>query len=140
VFAGTFSPVFIEMANGDKISVGPPYYARVFAPIAVPLLALVVFGPMLNWKRDKAPAVLRRLRIPTAIAAVVLLAVLVFAGWRGALAAGGLAVAAWLIAGSAAILARRWWAGRRYLARSIRTTPRAIVGLALAHAGLGLLT
>ncbi len=140
VFAGTFSPVFIEMANGDKISVGPPYYARVFAPIAVPLLALVVFGPMLNWKRDKATAVLKRLRIPAAIAAVVLLAVLALAGWRGAIAAGGIAVAAWLIAGSAAILTRRWWAGRRYLARSIRTTPRAIVGLALAHAGLGLLT
>jgi cytochrome c-type biogenesis protein CcmF len=140
VFAGTFSPVFTEMANGDKISVGPPYYARVFAPIAVPLLALVVFGPMLNWKRDKAPAVLKRLRIPAAVAAAVLVAVLVFAGWRAVVAAGGFAVAAWLIAGSAAILTRRWWAGRRDLARSMRTTPRAIVGLALAHAGLGLLT
>src|SRR5262249_31613150 len=38
------------------------------------------------------------------------------------------------------ILGRRWWAGRAYLARSIRTTPRAIAGLALAHLGLGLVT
>ncbi|MBI1200173.1 MAG: heme lyase CcmF/NrfE family subunit [Phenylobacterium sp.] len=140
VFAGTFSPVFIEMANGDKISVGPPYYARVFAPIAIPLLALVVFGPMLNWKRDNLRAVLMRLRIPAAIAGVALLAALALGGVKGAVTAGGLAVAAWLLAGSAAILGRRWWAQRAYLGRAIRTTPRAIVGLTLAHAGLGLLT
>jgi cytochrome c-type biogenesis protein CcmF len=139
VFLGTFSPVFIEMVNGDKISVGPPYYARTFAPLAAPLLALAVFGPMLNWKRDEVRVLLKRFRVPAAIAALVLLGALVLGGVRGAITAGGLALAAWLLAGSTAILARRWWAGRSYLGRSIRTTPRALVGLTLAHAGLGLL-
>jgi cytochrome c-type biogenesis protein CcmF len=138
VFAGTFSPVFIEMVNGDKISVGPPYYARVFAPFAVPLLALAVFGPMLNWKRDDLRQTLMRLRIPAGIAGAVLLAALVLGGVKGAVTAGGLALAAWLLAGSIAILGRRWWAGRAYLGRAIRTTPRALIGLTLAHAGLGL--
>ncbi len=140
VFVGTFSPVFIEMLNGDKISVGPPYYAMVFVPLAVPLLLLVVFGPMLNWKRDQLGAVLKRVRIPAAIAGAVLLLGLLFGGLKGVATAGGLGLAAWLLAGSAAILGRRWWAGRANLARSIRTTPRALVGLTLAHAGLGLLT
>ncbi|HET6969935.1 MAG TPA: cytochrome c-type biogenesis CcmF C-terminal domain-containing protein, partial [Phenylobacterium sp.] len=139
VFLGTFTPLFAELA-GDKISVGPPYYSWVFAPFAVPLLILLVFGPMLNWKRDEAARTLRRVRIPAAMAAVVLLLVAVFAGLNHAVAAGGLGLAAWLLAGSGAILARRWWSGRAYLSRSIRTTPRALVGLALAHAGLGLLT
>jgi cytochrome c-type biogenesis protein CcmF len=140
VFLGTFSPVFIEMLNGDKISVGPPYYARTFGPLAVPLMMLVVFGPMLNWKRDDVRKTLDRLRAPLIVAGVVLLAALPFGGLKGIGAAGGLALAAWLIVGSFAVLGRRWWAGRAYLSRSVRTTPRSIWGLSLAHAGLGLLT
>ena len=139
VFAGTFSPVFIEMINGDKISVGPPYYARVFAPFAVPLVALAAFGPMLNWKRDSFALAVRRLRVPLATAAVALVGTLVFAGVKAVVTAAGLALAVWMFTASAAIVGRRWWAGRLYLARSVRTTPRAMVGLALAHAGVGLL-
>jgi len=140
VFLGTFSPVFIEILGKDKISVGPPYYARTFAPLAIPLLALVVFGPMLNWKRDAMEAVFRRVRLPAALAAAALLIALVSVGWKNTVAAAGLALAAWLLGGAAAIPGRRWWAGRANLRRSIRTTPTAVLGLALAHAGLGLLT
>ena len=140
VFLGTFSPVFIEMLNGDKISVGPPYYNRTFAPLAVPLLALVVFGPMLNWKRDEVRKVVQCLRIPLVVAGIVLLAAAPFGGLKGLATAGGLAMSAWLIVGSFAVLARRWWAGRAYLARSVATTPRSIWGLVLSHAGLGMLT
>jgi len=140
VFLGTFSPVFIEMLNGDKISVGPPYYTRTFAPLAIPLLALVVFGPMLNWKRDEVRKTATRLKIPAAIAGAVLVAALLLGGPKGVLTAGALGLAAWLLAGAATILARRWWAGRAHLGRAILTTPRSIVGLTVAHAGLGLLT
>ncbi|WP_293898560.1 heme lyase CcmF/NrfE family subunit [Phenylobacterium sp.] len=138
VFLGTFSPVFIEMFNGDKISVGPPYYARTFAPLAVPLLALAVFGPMLNWKRDTVRSAFRRLRVPAAIAGVVVVAALILAGVKFVVTAFGLGLAAWLGAGAATILGRRWWTGRAYLLRAVRTTPRALFGLTFAHAGLGL--
>lgn len=140
VFLGTFSPVFIEMINADKISVGPPYYAKTFAPLAIPLLILAVFGPVLNWKKDQARAALGRLRVPGIMAGVVLVAALPFGGLKGIATAGGLALSAWLVLGSLWILARRWWAGRAYVRRAILTTPRSIVGLVIAHAGLGLLT
>jgi cytochrome c-type biogenesis protein CcmF len=140
VFLGTFSPVFIEMVNGDKISVGPPYYAKTFAPLAIPLLALVVFGPMLNWKRDEVRKAAARLRIPAVAAGVVVLIALLLGGLKGVVTAVGLGLAAWLLVGSLWILWRRWWSGRAYLGRAIRTTPRSIVGLVVAHAGLGLLT
>ena len=139
VFGGTFQPVFIEMANGDKISVGPPYYTITFVPIAAVLLALVVFGPMLNWKRDDLRKVLGRVKIPAIVAGVVLAAALPFNGLTGVITAAALGLSAWLLVGSFAVLGRRWWAGRAYLGRSIRTTPRAIVGLSIAHAGLGML-
>jgi len=95
---------------------------------------------MTNWRRDEAGKVLARVRVPAAIAAVVLLLGLVFGGLKGVVTADGLALAAWLVAGAAAVLGRRWWAGRAYLGRAVRTTPRAIVGLTLAHLGLGLVT
>jgi cytochrome c-type biogenesis protein CcmF len=139
VFLGTFTPVFVEIFGG-KISVGPPYYARTFVPLAALLLLIAPFGPMLNWKRDEARAALSRLRIPAGIGAAALVLALVTVGWRKVLAAGALGLAAWLVSGAAAILVRRWWAGRADLARSVRNTPSAVFGLAMAHAGLGLLT
>jgi cytochrome c-type biogenesis protein CcmF len=140
VFLGTFSPVFIEILRGDKISVGPPYYARTFAPLAVPLLIISVFGPVLNWKRDDWRAVIQRVRIPVAIALGAALLALATGSWKHLLTAAALALAAWLVAGGAAIPVRRWYAGRADVLRSIRTTPKSVFGLALAHAGLGLLT
>ncbi|HEY0435908.1 MAG TPA: cytochrome c-type biogenesis CcmF C-terminal domain-containing protein, partial [Phenylobacterium sp.] len=139
VFLGTFMPVFLEVLRGDKISVGPPFYAWTFAPLAIPLLALVVLGPMLNWKRDGVAALRRRLTAPTIAAGSVALLALVFGGWRHPLASLALGLAAWLVVGAVAIPARRWWAGRARLGRSIRTTPPGVFGLSLAHAGLGLL-
>ena len=70
VFYGTFKPVFIELVSNDKISIGPPYYTLTFVPIAIVLMVLVVFGPMLNWKRDSARAALTRLRVPGGVAGV----------------------------------------------------------------------
>jgi cytochrome c-type biogenesis protein CcmF len=140
VFLGTFSPVFVDILHGDKISVGPPYYARTFAPLAIPLLFLTPFGPMLNWRRDELGKAAQRLKVPAMIAGGVLLIGLVSFGWKNLLAAGALGLAVWLVGGALAILGRRWWMGRAELARTVRSTPAALFGLVLAHAGLGFLT
>ncbi len=137
VFLGTFYPVIMEAFSTDKISVGPPYYALTFVPLAVPLLALVVFGPMLMWKRDTLAGVLGRLRVPLVAAAVALVAAVAVAGVEHVAAAGGIALAVWLVLGAAAILVRRWSGSDTW--RKVRTTPVATYGLVLAHAGLGVL-
>ena len=143
VFLGTFYPVFAEVLHGDKISVGPPYYNLTFGPIFMLLFVIVSFGPMLNWKRDEAAGLLRRLRVPAiAAAAAFVLSVLLF-GVRHAMAAIGFALGAWLVVGAAGVLTRRWRLGEeggRGLSRRVRATPLAIWGLALAHAGLGVTT
>ena len=142
VFLGTFYPVFIDVLNGDKISVGPPYYNMTFVPLFIPLLVLVAFGPILNWKRDTVQAALVRLRWPIIIT--------VAAAGIGALAFGlaklgaalGIALGVWLVAASFMLLVRRWGLGRKgaETARLIRTTPLAVWGVAIAHAGLGVST
>src|SRR6202040_1433029 len=70
VFLGTFYPLVVDMIGNDKISVGPPYYNRTFVPIMIPLLLVMVIGPMLKWKRDNIRAALGRLKYP-AIASVL---------------------------------------------------------------------
>jgi cytochrome c-type biogenesis protein CcmF len=142
VFLGTFYPVFIDVLNGDKISVGPPYYNMTFVPLFIPLLVLVAFGPILNWKRDTVQAALVRLRWPIIIT--------VGAAGIGALAFGiaklgaalGIALGVWLVAASIMLLVRRWGLGRKgtETGRLIRTTPLAVWGVAIAHAGLGVST
>jgi cytochrome c-type biogenesis protein CcmF len=138
VFLGTFYPVFVDALRGDKISVGPPYYQIAFTPLAVPLLALVTFGPMLNWKRNELRGLFRRLRWPLALAGAALVAGTLAFGIGKVLTAAAIALGVWLIAGAAAILVRRW-RGAGGL-RLVRTTPAAVWGMVLAHAGLGVLT
>ena len=103
---------------------------------------LVAFGPILNWKRDTVQAALVRLRWPIIIT--------VAAAGIGALAFGlaklgaalGIALGVWLVAASFMLLVRRWGLGRKgaETSRLIRTTPLAVWGVAIAHAGLGVST
>ncbi|MBV8682143.1 MAG: heme lyase CcmF/NrfE family subunit [Caulobacteraceae bacterium] len=143
VFLGTFYPVFAEVFNGDKISVGPPYYSLTFAPIFMLLFVLVSFGPMLNWKRDQVVAMLRRLRLPALAAGAALVLAIAMFGVRHIMAAIGFALGAWLLVGAGIVLTRRWRLGeegRSGLSRRIRSTPLGVWGLAFAHAGLGVTT
>ncbi len=143
VFLGTFYPVFMDVLHGDKISVGPPYYTATFVPIFVLLFGLVSFGPMLNWKRDDLRRLLPRLRVPAALAAAVLVVAALVFGFKHLFAAFGLALGVWLIAGAFIVLARRWRIGQVPLAEVFdlaRATPLAVLGLVIAHAGLGVTT
>jgi len=140
VFLGTFYPLFVDVLNGPMISVGPPYYGYTFVPIAAVLLLFVSFGPMLNWKSSRPEQLVQRLRGPLLVAGFALLAGVLLAGWRQVLAAFGIALGLFLIAGAFALLIRRWRLTEGSLAnlgRLIRTTPLALFGLVLAHAGLG---
>jgi cytochrome c-type biogenesis protein CcmF len=143
VFLGTFYPLFVEIMGGASISVGAPYYQVTFVPLFVPLLLLVSFGPMLNWKRHELRDVIFRLRWPIALASLALvLGVLAF-GVTQILAVCGLALGLFLIAGAIAIPARAWKTGQHLggdLSRFLRAMPLAVWGMTLAHAGLGVTT
>ncbi|TRW14833.1 heme lyase CcmF/NrfE family subunit [Glacieibacterium frigidum] len=132
VFLGTFYPVIMEAVNGDKISVGPPYYNLTFAPVMIPLLLLVTIGPVLQWKRDSLRSVFGKVRWPAIVALGTGVAAIVFLGGKSVLAGIGFALAVWLIVGAFIVPWRR-----RHL---LRTTPMSVVGMVIAHAGLGVMT
>lgn len=48
---GTIFPVLSEWVRGVKITVGPPFFNRVNAPLAIGLLLLMGIGPLVAWRR-----------------------------------------------------------------------------------------
>jgi cytochrome c-type biogenesis protein CcmF len=141
VFIGTFYPLVIEATSSDKISVGPPFYNLTFVPMMIPLLVVMVVGPMLKWKRDTIREGLTKLMRPAIIAVLSVLAIGIATFGAHALAAIGFGLAIWVVVGSFAILYHRVRLGQVPFATSLhlaRITPRSVYGLILAHAGIGI--
>ena len=53
VFVGTIYPIFTQVLYDTKISVGPPFYNSVIAPIIIPFLIMMAIGPRINWIKKK---------------------------------------------------------------------------------------
>jgi cytochrome c-type biogenesis protein CcmF len=71
VFWGTVFPVISEWVRGVKITVGPPFFNRVNAPLGLCLLFLTGVGPIIAWRRA-TPRNLRRSFAPPLAAGVAL--------------------------------------------------------------------
>ncbi len=124
VLFGTLYPLLAE-AFGAQVSVGPPYFNPMGALFVVPMLLVMMVGPLLRWRRDA----LSRLR---GVMLWPLLIVLAVAGWAafkggigllpfiGLVLAGGLAVASVL----------------PLKGRDLRRTPLPIWGMVIAHFGI----
>ena len=140
VVLGTLYPLIREAMDGRAISVGPPYFNLTFTPLMAALLILTPAGPLLAWKRGDATGVAQRLGLAAGLAVAAGLATLMLVSPRHAWGAAGVALGAWLIAGSAAELLERTRAFRAPTAevwRRFSGLPRGAWGMTLAHAGLG---
>jgi len=141
VLLGTLYPLILQAATGATISVGPPYFALTFTPLMVVAFLILPAGPLLAWKRGDLKGAGQRLAVAAGLSLVCALL-----GWmafepRKAMAAGGIAIGAWLILGALAEVAERVRLFRVSLAevgRRARALPLGAWGMMLAHAGLGL--
>lgn len=140
VFIGTLYPLVLEAITGDKISVGPPFFNATFAPLMVPLLLLVPLGPFMAWKRGDLAAVAQRLSFAAMFAAIILVIVFGVIEDGPIMAPFGVALAAWLVAGSVSEFAYRIGLFRVSFTDSVNRAvklPRSVWGTTFAHAGLG---
>jgi cytochrome c-type biogenesis protein CcmF len=64
---GTMFPVLSDWYNGEKITVGPPFFNRVNVPIAIFLLFLTGVGPLLAWRKASTNSLKRNFLWPAAI-------------------------------------------------------------------------
>ncbi len=141
VLLGTYYPEIREALSGQPISVGPPFYAMTFGPLMVITLLIVPVGPLLAWKRGDLQGALQRLWVAAVIALASGIAVMALVQPRKGLAAGGVALGAWVMCGAVAELLDRIKAGRAgagETARRLKGLPRGAWGTTFAHFGLGL--
>jgi cytochrome c-type biogenesis protein CcmF len=77
VLWGTWFPKISELAQGNQVTVGAPFYNRVAIPVAMLLLLLTAVGPLLAWRKTSLESLKRNFLWPTvgAIAVAVLLMV-----------------------------------------------------------------
>src|SRR5256886_2204399 len=73
VFWGTVFPVVSEWVRGVKITVGPPFFNRVTAPLGIALLFLAGVGPAIAWRRASPPNLWRAFAGPVAAGLVAAL-------------------------------------------------------------------
>ncbi len=53
VLIGTTYPIFLDVISSQKISVGPPFYQKLIAPLLVIFLIFMAVGPRLNWIKSQ---------------------------------------------------------------------------------------
>ncbi len=82
VLLGTVFPLVVEALNGDRLSVGGPYFQRMTLPIGLSLLFLMAVAPALPW-RQASPEVMHRRLLRPAAAGVACVVVAVAFGVRG---------------------------------------------------------
>ena len=137
VLIGTFYPLALEMINGARITVGPPYFDATFNPIMGALVVAMVVGPVMAWRRGTLPALTTVLLTAGLAAVVSVLAALMLATDIGVAGIVGLAMTAWLAAGILADVGHRLGLGRRRVAAAAgRAIPLPVWGMWCAHFGM----
>jgi len=141
VFVGTLYPLALEAVTGDKISVGPPFFNLTFAPLFIPLLFAMPFGPLLAWKRGDLLGVAQRLMAAFALGLVAIAATFAAKGGQSVLAPFGMGLGAYVIGGALIDLVERTGLFRLPLA-TVRSRaaglPRSVWGTAVAHIGIAM--
>ncbi|HET9865085.1 MAG TPA: heme lyase CcmF/NrfE family subunit [Steroidobacteraceae bacterium] len=130
VFIGTLAPLINDTLGLQSISVGPGWFTRSFPFVALALVALVSIGIHAAWKRGRL--VDSRRRIWAGLAAGVVLGLALAFGAYGPgkwLSYVGIVLGCWIIVSSLFDPVDRL---RRRLSLS-----RAIIGMTVAHLGLG---
>ncbi len=97
---GTIYPLFSELVYGQKLTVGPPYFNRIAAPIFGSLLLVMAIIPLIGWSGATGAKFLHKLARPLVIS-VVLAGLVYFAGVRDVVPLAGYFLAIMVIVSTA---------------------------------------
>ncbi len=78
VLWGTWFPLISEYVQGNKVTVGPPFYNKVAIPVALFLLLLTAVGPLLAWRKTSLESLKRNFKWPALGALAVGILMIVF--------------------------------------------------------------
>ena len=140
VFVGTLYPLALEALTGEKISVGAPFFNLTFAPLFIPLMFAMPFGPLMAWKRGDVLGAAQRLTVAFGTGIVAVAATFAIAGQGSDLAPFGIGLAVFVMIGAGTDVVERIGLFREPLStvrRRASGLPRSAWGTALAHFGVG---
>ena len=141
VFVGTLYPLALEALTGEKISVGAPFFNATFAPLFVPLLIAMPFGPLLAWKRGDLLGVAQRLVGAAGVAVIAVAVIFAMEGGGPLLVPFAIGLAFYVMAGALTEIVERTGLLRVPFATALaraRGLPRSAWGATFAHFGLGI--
>lgn len=137
VLLGTLYPLFLDALNAGKISVGPPYFDAVFAPLMAPLVFLMGVGPLARWKEAKVPDLATRLMWAFGVAAVTAIIVPFVMGRWSPWISFGLLLAFWVFASTVVNIREHIRNIKGSIFARLGAQSRAYWGMILAHLGIG---
>ena len=89
IFWGTIFPLISEGLTGYKVTIGPPFYNQVEAPLGLALIALIGFCIAVPWRRAYRDEMFRRLKFPALMALLgLIIGFIGNFGFAGTVAAG----------------------------------------------------
>ncbi|MDX6614186.1 MAG: cytochrome c-type biosis protein CcmF [Blastocatellia bacterium] len=138
VLLGTLYPLIIDALGMGKLSVGPPYFNKVFGLLMVPALFLMGVGPIARWKKSSVPELWRRLRWAFVASVVAgLLLPFVLGEWK-LLVSLGLLLAFWIVSSAVLNIWERVHSasGKFNVFQKLRMQSRSYYGMQLAHIGV----
>ena len=130
VLWGTLSPLVYELLNIGKISVGPPVFAVMFLVPMLPLMIFLAIGMHSAWRRGRLVTAARPLWWMLGAAVLLSLALQLGYGkvhWVGLV---GVVFGIWIILSALFEPVRRLRRGQ--------TLTAGLMGMAIAHAGVGI--
>jgi cytochrome c-type biogenesis protein CcmF len=133
VLCGTLAPLAYEaITGGDKISVGPPYFNKLFVPLMALLSVALGLSSMSRWKRTPLAEISRSIAIYASVSiALGVLAPLLVSGAIHWGVAAALALASWIILTHLVDALRR--------VRGRMRPPAAYWGSLIAHLGFAIM-
>src|SRR5215510_588107 len=112
ILLGTVFPLIVEALTGQQVTVGGPYFRSSITPVFLLILLLAGTAPLLPWRATSRSRALRRLRVPAAAAALVMIAT-AWAGVRQVAAIAGFGLAALVFVTSGQEILTRLAIGQR---------------------------
>jgi len=145
VLIGTLYPMVVESLWSEKISVGPPFFNRIFIGLMLPVLIVMPLGPVMGWKQANLAISLERLGLAMAASLAVMITVMLLHQEPGTVSslsvAAALGLACWLIVGALCDLFFHSGLGQYRLPvvwRRLAALPLKHYGRCLAHGGVGM--
>lgn len=140
VLLGTLYPLFLDALGLGKISVGPPYFDTVFAPLMTPALFLMGIGPIARWKNASLPELALRLRWAFGVSIATAIVLPLLLGHWTPMIGLGLFLAFWIVATTVNMVYQRLRGREQSLMTRVRAIPRSWWGMVVAHLGIAVFT